>query len=501
MRSKQFLEEVRKAEGLCRAVLRKIEVGGREITFHLITDVNYSAGDINYASEVAQKYVPAGYTARVQVLKSVPSEEGVRREIANILRKRFPAASAFVMPEKIAVAIDGTGGRFFIPLGESDRSILNGESALDIIHEELQRMFCGTWYGEFTFTEQSRGEIEREAPPPAELILAPRFFDITEYVAIDGAKPTRAIYIADLTKEMTEISVCGTVSYIEERQTKKGKPYFGITLSDGTGTMRCSYFSKKATLEKVRSLKQGDSVCLSGDNEIFGGGFSFRAKHIDFGMPPQGFVPEARPSRPVPVQYRTVYPAPAADLVQGMLFGEVNVSEAIRKRTFVVFDLETTGLGLSAVMDRIIEVGAVKIKDGKIVERFSTFVSCPTRLPQEIIELTGITDDMLTGAPKIEDVIADFYKFCDGCELVAHNAPFDCKFIRYYGEQEGYLFDHTAHDTVALAQAALPGLGKYRLNNIADHFGFTFNHHRAYDDAFVTAKIFLELVKMKDGLL
>ncbi len=150
-------------------------------------------------------------------------------------------------------------------------------------------------------------------------------------------------------------------------------------------------------------------------------------------------------------------------------------------------------------MDRIIEVGGVKIENGSICEKFSTFVACPVKLSEEIIGLTGITDDMLAGAPEIKDVIADFYKFCYGSVLVAHNASFDCKFIRYYGEKEGYIFDMRQIDTVAFAQETLR-LSNYKLNTVADHFGFTFNHHRAFDDAFVTAKIFTELVKIKGGL-
>ena len=109
------------------------------------------------------------------------------------------------------------------------------------------------------------------------------------------------------------------------------------------------------------------------------------------------------------------------------------------------------------------------------------------------------TDDMLRGAPDIKDVVADFYKFAHGSILVGHNVQFDWKFIRYYGEKEGFLFDQRQYDTIAFAQELLR-LSNYKLNTVADHFGFTFNHHRAYDDAFVTAKIFKELVRIKGGL-
>ena len=146
-------------------------------------------------------------------------------------------------------------------------------------------------------------------------------------------------------------------------------------------------------------------------------------------------------------------------------------------------------------MDRIIELGAVKIRGGAIAEKLSTFVACPVKLSDEIVKITGITDDMLAGAPDIKDVIADFYKFTAGCSLVAHNIGFDYKFVSYYGAEEGYRFDQRQYDTLAMSQKLIR-LSHHRLNDVADFFGFTFRHHRAYDDAFVTAKIFLELVKM-----
>ncbi len=504
MRSKQFLGDIRQNENLKRAVLKKIVVEGKTVVFYLVTDCTYTPKDVAYAEEVAARYIPEGYTANVSLLKSIPDAEGVRRAILEFLKKRFPAVAAFISPDAIEAVPDKSGGRFFIPIGESERALLQADGALDALHEELERSFCGSWYGEFRFVEQEKGEIEENAPAPAELILPPRSFSVENYEAVDGAEPKSAIYIADLNKEAHSAVVCGTIGFIEERTTKTGKPWFSLTVSDGTGSLRASYFSKKATLERIRALKAGDAVCLTGDNELYNGSLSFKAKAIDLGTPPANFTPQARPSRPCPAQYRAVFPAPDVDLVQGGLFDEDTLSAAFKKRTFVVFDLETTGLNMNPIggsVDRIIELGAVKICDGKIAERFSSFVSCPVKLSEEIVRLTGITDDMLVGAPPISDVIADFYRFAYGTELVAHNGfMFDFKFIRYYGEKEGFLFENRMHDTLNLAQELLPMLSNHKLDTIADKFGFTFNHHRAYDDAFVTAKIFLEFAKIKPSI-
>ena len=502
MKSRAFLEEVRRAPGLVRAVLKKIEVSGTAATFHLVTDVAYSPEDIEYARGVAQKYVPQGFSADVRVLKSVPDEAGVRRAVAQILKTRFPGIAAFVDPDDIAVEIDAGGGRYVVAGGELERDRMAGDGVMDAVSAELAKSFCGTWFGEVNFIQKERGEIEREAPPEAEYVAAPRFFPVEEYEPVDGAKPSHAIYLADLVKEMTGVTVCGTVSYIEERSTKAGKPYFSISIADATGQLRCSYFSKKATVEKVRAIKQGDSVCLTGDNELFNGALSFRSKNVDFGRPPADFVPEERPSRPVPARYRVAFPAPVSDLVQGTLFQGKPLPKEVTEHDFVVFDLETTGLNNSpamGTMDHIIELGAVKIRGGQICEKLSTFVACPVRLSEEIVNITGITDEMLVGAPQVGDVLADFYKFSAGCALVGHNVQFDYKFIRYYGEKEGFLFDQRQYDTMVMSQRTLR-LSHHRLNDLVDYFGFTFRHHRAFDDAFATAKVFLELARISGKL-
>ncbi|MFQ7077705.1 MAG: PolC-type DNA polymerase III [Christensenellaceae bacterium] len=101
----------------------------------------------------------------------------------------------------------------------------------------------------------------------------------------------------------------------------------------------------------------------------------------------------------------------------------------------------------------------------------------------------------------MDKVLPDFYKFCDGCFLVGHNVQFDYRFVRYYGEENRYMFDQKQYDTLTLAQELLRGeLSNYKLNTIADYYGFVFNHHRAFDDALTTAKIFIELIKKRKKL-
>ena len=202
------------------------------------------------------------------------------------------------------------------------------------------------------------------------------------------------------------------------------------------------------------------------------------------------------------LHYSRVAPEEFVDYSQMNLFDTAQMPEDLVNNTFVVFDLETTGLvntPAGGKMDAITEIGAVKIVGGEIKEKFSTLVDPERKLDEEIVKLTGITDDMLKGAPKISEVIGDFVKFCDGCFLVGHNVQFDYKFVRYYAEKEEYSFEYKTFDTVSLAQELL-FLKNYKLDTVADHYGISFNHHRAWSDALTTAKIFIELIKAKKCL-
>jgi len=164
----------------------------------------------------------------------------------------------------------------------------------------------------------------------------------------------------------------------------------------------------------------------------------------------------------------------------------------------VCFDIETTGLKVT--QEAITEIGAVRLKNGEIVETFQTFVDPERRLTPEIIGLTGITDDMLRGAPKLRDALAAFLAFAGDAPLAAHNAEFDISFIRAGCKKCGIPFEPTYIDTLILAQNLLPGLGKYKLDIVADHLQLPqFNHHRASDDAVPVAQMLTKFFPMLEA--
>ena len=163
--------------------------------------------------------------------------------------------------------------------------------------------------------------------------------------------------------------------------------------------------------------------------------------------------------------------------------------------SYVVFDLETTGF--HAGKNKIIEIGAVRIEQGKIVSRFSEFVNPQEPIPFHITELTSIRDEDVIDAPTIDVILPKFIEFCQGAVMVAHNADFDMGFIHANCLALGYPCDYTYVDTVALSRFLLPSLSKYKLDNVAKALGVSLeHHHRAVDDAECTAKIYVKFIEM-----
>ena len=163
--------------------------------------------------------------------------------------------------------------------------------------------------------------------------------------------------------------------------------------------------------------------------------------------------------------------------------------------SYVVFDLETTGFSPNTC--KIIEIGAVKVENGIITERFSEFVNPQVPIPFKIEELTGIRDDMVMGAGTIEDILPRFMEFCKGCVMIAHNAEFDMSFIRKNCMDLDIPCNHTVGDTVAMARILLPALHRFKLDTVAKALKISLeNHHRAVDDAECTAHIFVKFIEM-----
>ena len=252
---------------------------------------------------------------------------------------------------------------------------------------------------------------------------------------------------------------------------------------------------KRVELHLHTKLSKMDAVSAPGDVLSMAAGFGHKAVAItDHGVV-QGFteafhaLPKIKDKYP---DFKIIYG------MEGYLVDDLeeivnNPKNYTLDDEYVVFDIETTGF--SPIKNNIIEIGAVKVKNGEIVDKFSAFVNPKEPIPFRITQLTGITDSMVADAPFISEVLPEFLEFSKDSVLVAHNANFDMSFIKAKAEMLCIEREFTYFDTLAAARALLPHLAKHKLDNVCKELNISLeNHHRAVDDAGATAYIFIEFI-------
>lgn len=502
-----LLSRIRTRSNLSNAIISSVVLvrDNMAVTVNLLSDKAYSEDDESFAAECVRTCVPEFFKSKVHISKLSPDCEMVEKKIFEAIKINFKSLSVTLDENSVKVEKTARGFDYEISLLPS----FSDDGICEKVNDYLKKNFCGDFFGKCTKSEKLVADLEiEEERENVEFEIPIRYFEIADFSFLEGTvKQQSAVYMSDVNFESENVVVCGIIEDIRERnytnKNNKEKIMFSFTLSDTTATMRVTYFPRMKSIDKIRQLKVGDSIVCTGKTELYNGYIRYTANTIDYGSVPKNFVPEKRLSKPVPEYYSCVFPKPFSDISQTDLFTDSSVPESLKGKSFVVFDLETTGLNSSPSsgnMDRIIEIGAYKIIDGCISEQFSTFINPQKKLSEEIIKLTGITEEMVSSAPVYEKVMPDFFKFCDGSVLVGHNAAgFDFKFVDYYCAKLGYMFERRIIDTLPLSQELL-FLSNYKLNTVADKFGIEFNHHRAVDDAYVTAKIFIELIKLKKSL-
>ena len=370
---------------------------------------------------------------------------------------------------------------------------------------------------------------------------------VGNYRAIKGAP----VPIGTLGLDSGSAVIWGDIFSVDCRDTRdKNHFIMSIAITDYTGSINLKIFDELSLKPKLGDLKPGMTVLVQGDisYDKYDRDMVMRPRHIN--TVKKNVLTDDAPVKRVELHLHTTMSAmdgvsTAEDLVKrahswghpavavtdhGVVqaFPEVmNTVEKIRKddpdfkaiygvegyfindmlpavkgRTdapingrYIIFDLETTGL--SAATERIIEIGAVKVENGEISESFDLFVDPEKAITPEITRLTSITNEMVAGAPKEADALEQFFRFCDGCDiLVAHNADFDMGFLRAAIRRCGREEDPVQIDTLVMARAMYPELKKHKLDTIAERLGVTQkHHHRADDDARVLAEIFLKMVQ------
>lgn len=403
--------------------------------------------------------------------------------------------------------------------------------------------------------EESREELlrKREAfrmeqlKESAKLVKKPEESKKPKQKVLFGKTIRKApVPIGTLNLDMNTVTICGKVFSIQHRELKKrGAWVISFDVTDYTGSIRISKFSMEEEAKPlVNAIKNGQYLLIQGRLNMnrFDNDMVLEPLHIMEAEAPkrEDKGEEKRVELHLHTRFSTMdgltdvkaaisqaaqwghraiaitdhgivqaFPdaAKAAKsngikLLYGVEAYYLNDIESIRavhgdqdgslEGEFVAFDLETTGLHPG--QDEITEIGAALLRNGQVVEKFQTFVDPKRPLSAEIIKLTGITDEMLKGAPELPDALEGFFAFAGNRPLIAHNASFDISFLQEACRKTNRSFAPTSIDTLPLARNLLPSLHKHKLDIVARHLRLPeFSHHRAEDDAATAGLIFAAL--------
>ena len=277
----------------------------------------------------------------------------------------------------------------------------------------------------------------------------------------------------------------------------KEKALYTFTLQDNEGSIECVYFCPKAHEKTMDALDDMFMIVCVGNVQVgLNGKLTYYIRKMALASPAEKVVEQVLEDGSVYTHKQVVFPERIISEKQDNLFEEsAEYDDYIMQNNFVVFDIETTGLDPETC--EITELGAVKIEKGVVTERFQSFAKPTQPIPDNIVELTGITDEMVANAPSPKDVVHDFYQWSKGCIISGYNVVgFDIKFIRKVAQDIGVKFDNEIIDTLIVARQSNLRLKNYKLGTVVNALGLTLeNAHRAYNDAHATALVLMQLHK------
>lgn len=471
--------------------------GDVEVVF--VSDLSVSSQDKNFIKDKLAEELPC-LNISVSVHKSVADADIAKRAVLDYLKTNCFSVAHSINDNSVNVISGSKKIKYELLVSDTIFDYLNRTDVINSMNGYLMRKYSNDFEGEVKILFNDT-DIPSYKPDSVNvddvkdvLIRTVKMIDVTKFS--DDEIYDTATYIADSDCALGKAYFAGKVIDLEERLSKKGNKYYRITLDDYSGKLTANYFTAdKNKLAKLEKLSVGSVIITRGEVEMFNDRPSYTIKGWHFCEFPNGYKPEKRPSKKPPEKYTFAFPCPCETSSQSDFFTKVQkLPDSLINNEFVVVDIETTGTDITS--DKITEIGAVRIKNGVIIESFQTLVDPGVSLSNKIVELTGITDDMLKGQPKIEEVYQDFFKFLGDAVFVAHNADFDYRFLKTAGKAQGYFLSNECEDTLLISRQKLPWLSNHKLNTVCAHFNIEFRHHRALSDAFATAEAFIELSKL-----
>lgn len=455
--------------------------------------------------------VPENVAIETKFVRSNLDKATIALFILNTITNNFPSLSKNFSLDDIKLTIDNMSILVELNIDAQVHEFTSKSGREQDIANKLQENFFGNFKVVLNKKQDYIGESvdaiadSKEFQESIKLMENKVLYKISNVNHIIGkAEYNMAMDFSKVQDAANDCVVCGTVMRMEKRtymrkSTRNGRTteqeriFYTFSINNDGKYLNGSIFPRIAEEKKLEVVDVGRKIAMFGKFDNYKGRINFTATTLCV-CDIEKYIPPVK-YKHVNQSYHTVIPEPYEDFEQSNMFGEINegLSKDVLEQDYVVFDFETTGL--ESTKDEIIEIGAVKISKGKIVSTFSTFVKPSVPIPEEITELTHITEEMVADAPAINYVLPDFYKYCYGCSLVAQNIAFDYGFLNAIGKKMLYNFDNPQYDTMVMARNKLKGLKNYKLGTICDYLGVSLvGAHRAVNDCLATAKVFLKLI-------
>ena len=490
-------------QGLGNARIRcaKLDEENGLITVEVISDVAIQLEGAKFIEENIIKNIPDLYSVKVECHKSVADASILKRAILQFIEKFYSSVSHLIEQNDVQIFTSNNKFIYEIKVDDFTYNYLMRTAFISELNEHIYRNYVSSVEGSLKLTQkvQEKAVYEEFSVSESELQIS----DIRRYKVLGVEKTCDdtfydvATYIIDGINEIGTLYFACIVESVEEKVTKNGKPFFVITLNDKTSKVSGRFFTAdKNKLKKIQKISEGSNVIIRGENELFNEHVNLTIKGFHFCEFPKDFTPKEKPSKPVPERYVLIKPKKVETFEQSDFFsGLVPLPQDVLDTVYTAVDIETTGTDV--LNDKITEIGAVKIINGKIVEEFQTLVNPQVPIPERIVDLTGIDDNLVKDSPIIDDVYGDFFKFISGTTFIAHNAEFDFRFLYNVGKKLGYVLTNEVVDTLELSRKKLPFLKRHKLNYICEHYNIELHHHRALSDAYGAGEAFLRLKREK----
>ena len=467
---------------------------------NVISDISVDSEGCRFIEKSIKDELGGQVNVEVSTRKSICDKEIAKNAIYDYIKNNCFSVAHTINKEDILVFSAYKDVNFELSLQSDIADYFNRTNILFDMASKLEREFSNNFQGAIRIDNAK--EIKSEEYKIESVLedqLEDRNFRYIKAINVEKFLDDKvydlAVYIEDGIESVGPIYFMGTVVSKEEKTTQKGKPYFVLTLDDKSGKVSGKFFtSDKNKLKKMEKIDVGSVIIVRGENELFQGRASLMIRGINLCEFPTNFKVEDKKSKKAPLEYSLVFPSKVEISKQADLFTMVSpYSDEFMNTEYTIVDIETTGTDV--VNDKITEIGAVKIKNGTIVEQFQVLVNPMVNISERIVELTGIDNELVKDCPTLDMVFPDFFKFLGDSVFVAHNADFDYRFLKNAGKEFGYIIQNEVVDTLALARKKLPKLKHHKLNNVCEYYGIVFCHHRALSDALATAEMFLELQK------